>query len=366
MASPNFAPALKTVIPADKQTALDDAQTHHNAKVTVYCDGSGYEGGIGASAVLYVNSVEKKHLRYHLGSAEEHTVYEAELIGLLLALYMLSKLTRKLKSYVVIGSDSQAAIRALSNQKPHPAHHIIDQIHEATEKLQESQHKIQKPSEHAELKRIGKPTKRNTINLQIHWTPGHVDFQPNERADEVAKSAAQGNSSPRTRLPPLLRKKPIPQSIPAIRQAHLKTLRQTWSKRWMMSPRYRHTHRIDKSLPSNKYLKLVEDLDRRQSAIITQLRTGHVPLNQHLFRIFRSETPVCPHCRALTPETVKHYLLQCPHYQHERHILRRKLKRKADSLPFLLSDSTATQPLLRFVNATKRFDTPMPTPTQRN
>ena len=158
-------------------------------------------------------------------------------------------------------------------------------------------------------------------------------------------------------------KKPLPCSIPALHHSNLSSLRRKWRRRWKNSPRYRSASRIDDSLPSNSYIKLIDTLDRNQSALLTQLRTGHSPLNQHLFRIRRSETPTCPHCRGITPKTVKHFLLHCPHYQHERHLLRRKLRRNADSLPFLLSDATATLPLLKFIHATKRFArTPPPPP----
>ena len=115
--------------------------------------------------------------------------------------------------------------------------------------------------------------------------------------------------------PPLLCEDPLPCSIPALRHTNLTKLCRKWKRRWRKSPRYRFASHIDTSLPSNTYLKLINDLNRSQSAILTQLRTGHSPLNQHLFRIHHSETPVCQHCRGITPETVIHYLLQCPHYQ---------------------------------------------------
>jgi hypothetical protein len=54
-------------------------------------------------------------------------------------------------------------------------------------------------------------------------------------------------------------------------------------------------------------------------------------------------------------ETVRHYLFECPHYQHERHALRQKLKCNADSLSFLLSKPEAMKPLLRYIHATKHF-----------
>jgi hypothetical protein len=115
---------------------------------------------------------------------------------------------------------------------------------------------------------------------------------------------------------------------------------------------------INNSLPSNKFLCLITKLYHRQSAIIAQLQTGHIPLNQHLFHICCSETPSCPHCGGITVESIHHYLFICPHYQNERHTLHHKLKRKAASLSYLLSNPAATEPLLKFIHAMKRFKTP--------
>jgi hypothetical protein len=109
--------------------------------------------------------------------------------------------------------------------------------------------------------------------------------------------------------------------------------------------------------PSKKYLRLIKNLDRSQASILFQLRSGHIGLNQHLFRIRRSETPSCPHCQGITVETVKHFLLDCPQYARQRHELRLKLRRNSDSLPFLLSNPAASLPLLKYMHATGRFKT---------
>ncbi|KNZ76856.1 hypothetical protein J132_07042, partial [Termitomyces sp. J132] len=126
---------------------------------------------------------------------------------------------------------------------------------------------------------------------------------------------------------------------------------------WKQSPRYANSHVLDQSLPSKKYLKLVQDLNRRESALLTQLRTRHIPLNHYLFRIRRSETPVCPHCGNLAVESVHHLINECRHYQFERHrYLRRKLRQKAESLSFLFTSPAALKPLFQFIHATKRLE----------
>jgi hypothetical protein len=53
--SPGYIPAFEVVIPPSKEDALLLATiTNRSIPVRVYSDGSGFEGGIGASAVLYI------------------------------------------------------------------------------------------------------------------------------------------------------------------------------------------------------------------------------------------------------------------------------------------------------------------------
>jgi ribonuclease HI len=106
------------------------------APVSVYSDGSGFEGGVGASAVLFINNVETKTLRYHLGPLTKHTVYEAEILGLTLSFHLLHNLKRQLLNPSVLGTDSQALLKALDNQRSHAGHYLLDHVHNAAEALQ--------------------------------------------------------------------------------------------------------------------------------------------------------------------------------------------------------------------------------------
>jgi hypothetical protein len=121
---PNYTPSFSTTILGSKDEALSAAKTHHRTQVSVYCDGSSLDNGTGGAAVLYINQVEKASLCYHLGPSDKHTVYEGELVGLSLAVHLLTSLRFQLNSYIIIGSDNQAAIKALNNQRPHPGHYI--------------------------------------------------------------------------------------------------------------------------------------------------------------------------------------------------------------------------------------------------
>ena len=149
--------------------------------------------------------------------------------------------------------------------------------------------------------------------MQLHWVPGHCDFEPNERADEEAKLAAQGTSSDARFLPQLLHKK-LPLSISALRQENNKKLKKRWQRRWKNSERENLLRSIDNTAPSKKYLHLIANLDCRQASIIFQLHSGHISLNHHLFCIRKVESLACPWCQGITVETVKHYLLDCLHY----------------------------------------------------
>ena len=61
-----------------------------NPDVKVFTDGSGMEGKIRATAVLYRNRNLKTKLRYQLGSQQHHTVYKGEGIGAVLGTKLIS------------------------------------------------------------------------------------------------------------------------------------------------------------------------------------------------------------------------------------------------------------------------------------
>ena len=76
---------------------------------------------------------------------------------------------------------------------------------------------------------------------------------------------------------------------------------------------------VDPALPSSRFPKLVAPLARRNTSLLIQLRTGHVPLNHHLHTIGPADTQRCPGCGA-AKETVLHFVLQCPKYALQRRV----------------------------------------------
>ena len=84
-----------------------------HSEVMVFSDRSGKDDQIGATAVLFRDRVECSSLRKHLRSQDHHTVFETELLGLLLAAELI-----KAEGHihmVTIGADSQALLLTTSH-----------------------------------------------------------------------------------------------------------------------------------------------------------------------------------------------------------------------------------------------------------
>lgn len=226
--SPGYNPIFNIVVPPSKEAALPPTNlTNSTVPVHVYNDRSGYEGGIVASALLYINDCLARSIRVYLGTAQEHTVYEAKGVSLLMGLHLLNGLSRRLTHPTVMGTDSQAVIKALKNQSSHPGQYLLDAIHRAAEGLHTKQDGLIDNDAHQLALVDGiwwKGKTRGIVDLQLHWVPGHCNFGPNERADEEAKLAAQGSVSDARFLPQLLCKK-LPLSLSMLCQENNEKLK---------------------------------------------------------------------------------------------------------------------------------------------
>ncbi|KAG2036352.1 hypothetical protein BDR03DRAFT_866181, partial [Suillus americanus] len=77
-------------------------------------------------------------------------------------------------------------------------------------------------------------------------------------------------------------------------------------------------------------------------------------LKQHLFCLTKVTSPDCPHYLQ-TEETIHHYLVVCPQFQLEHHMLAQVLGQKCTSLLYLLAAPEAIPYLVCYINKTCRL-----------
>ncbi|KAE8168382.1 hypothetical protein BDV40DRAFT_98298 [Aspergillus tamarii] len=134
-----------SVIAESRDAAIEEhGRLQPNTTFLAYTDGSGYNGGIGAAAVL-----RRKSCIYPLGRDTTHTVYSAELAGIELALGLAeaenpirSTLTTDKPRDLVVLTDNQAAIRACVEPRRQSGQTHIKQIVQQVDRMRQTGWKI--------------------------------------------------------------------------------------------------------------------------------------------------------------------------------------------------------------------------------
>jgi ribonuclease HI len=118
-----------------------------------------------------------------LGTDEEHTIFEAEMIGLTLAAKLIAT-EQNLPFPLSISVDNQAAILSSESFQSNLGSYLATKFQGMMRKI-----KYANPGFHA----------------MVRWVPSHEGVHGNEEADKVAKVAAEGRhqNSPHAHLPPL-------------------------------------------------------------------------------------------------------------------------------------------------------------------
>ena len=137
-----------------------DAQAPEHIKL--YTDGSVENDKVGAAAILTRNRKTINTAHYHLSSSKEHTVFGAELVGILLRLQLIKGHPKGNLSYV-IGVDNQAAIKALTSGLNKSGHYIMAEALNAVEGL--------------------KKTMGKKYTLTIRWMAGHSNIPGNKKVN---------------------------------------------------------------------------------------------------------------------------------------------------------------------------------------
>jgi len=328
-------------IPPSKEASLEEARAAGD-EIKVFSDGSSREGKVGAAAILIREGQPHRTLRLHLGPDSEHTVHEAELVGILLVIQLI-RTERHVGTSSAIGGDNQAALEAFNSDLKSPAHNIAREILRSGVSFQ---------------KRRG----RKKHPLTLRWTAGHVGIEGNELAKKEAKRAAKGKTSDLISLPRYLRR-PLTINSSAVKQKNNVDTKRRWTKEWRNSKRGKIIAQSVKKTPSAHYLHSISshNISRKSASLVTQILTEHLPLNVYLKRFNKVNSTSCPACGAAR-ETVRHFLLTCPSYAHERWVLnaRLKTKHKTMTLANMIENPDTLAALTNFIHSSHRFSYAIP------
>ena len=324
-----------TIKIADSREDSIEWEKKDTADFKIFSDGSGMEGKIGAAAVLYTKErlTSIGHLKAFLGPPTKRNTYEAEAIGAILAVWLLSKCQETAGKRVSLFIDNQSVLASLSNPKATSGQYLIRHLILLANSL--------------------------ACVLSMHWISGHSKVRGNEKVDELAKEAASGRSSARVNLPQTLRE-PLPTSASATKQTFHNKMKSKWDIIWEKSDRSRRMADIDDEFPFNDFRRRTYLIPRQHASFMVQIRCGHISLNSYLHRINRSDTDLCQSClqsedNLHNRETIKHFLFECPSLSQEREELVAKIGRSQLNIRDIMKNADYMSALATFINRSGRF-----------
>ena len=196
---------------ADTREESKDEDVVDTADLRIYSDGSGIEGMAGTAAIIFRNGQKVESIHYLLGPLMHHTTYEAEVVGVLLALELIHR--EHSASSATIRLDNQAVIQALGGRHAKPVQALLNLVHEGSNDWLTSDGNSDSPGQR---------------QLGIHWVSGHDGVHGNECADEEAWRAVSIGSSPESELPETLQGHTLPCSLAAMCSKFKESLKLRW------------------------------------------------------------------------------------------------------------------------------------------
>lgn len=108
---PKWSQDVEVSIATGWKDAIEEEEQANECQ-RVYSDGSAVDGGVGGAAVLMRGKQMIREKRFYLGTETQHTVYEAEIIGMILAVQLLREEGRKgtMSNQVITWSTSSIMI----------------------------------------------------------------------------------------------------------------------------------------------------------------------------------------------------------------------------------------------------------------
>jgi len=218
---PTYKRSFTTTIAELKEESIKD-KGKDDTDIRIYTDGSGYEGNVGAAAVMFRKGVKEseKTLRFHLGPLTKHTTFEGKAVGSILSAWMLQGQTEVGKLAATSYTNSQAFIKSTGARKAGSGQYLVREYLRLMEVMNDG---------------ANIPSPENTVKFTLKWVAAHKGVAGNERVDKEVKRVAQGELSPQEELPPLLQKR-LPISAMAVKQEFTEKQKVTWVEMWKTSP----------------------------------------------------------------------------------------------------------------------------------
>lgn len=257
-----------------KSSALETIDTYPSTWTHSYTDGSAFKGTVNAGygAVIYLPNEDRRDVFNSSGSfCSNYTAEQQAMTNAINHINAHFDTHPHAATNVVIFTDSLSTLQALETgtDVSKDIVHLTWAIHNLMS--------------------------RHRVRVTLQWIPAHTGVPGNERADELAKRGAN------------LPQPETPVAYSTCCQMIRSNLREDWLNKWATGktgrPMYGHMTRPQPNDTINK-------LKRRDQSTIFQLRTQHLPLNQHLNRIGVKQTAACPLCDHQS-ETVEHLLFNC-------------------------------------------------------
>jgi hypothetical protein len=135
-------------------------------------------------------------------------------------------------------------------------------------------------------------------------------------------------------------------------------LKVRWAKEWEVSPRRARVDQFGDKFPFTAFLGRTNSLTRKQSSMIIQIRSGHFPLNNYLYKIQKINSNGCTQCgedQEGPPETVQHFVFDCPAHVAARNELTNKIGLNHFSFKDIMADTNRMKALTTFINRTGRL-----------
>jgi ribonuclease HI len=227
------------------QAVTEDAAQRLEADwaVRIAVSGSARTGVVGMGRAIKMQNNEIRSSSTTLGVREEHNPYSAELAAMAEALSTLPELRFR---NIALTTRNKAAVLTLRRPRQQSGQSYISQFYKTAQTL-----------------------RRDGNTVTVLWLPASEECELARLAKQEAKISTRPNARPQTQLP---RMRSTTHNI-ARKQGNAKKVPEKVGN---------YSKLIDTALPGKHTRQLYDQLSRKESSVLAQLRTGMAQLNTYL------------------------------------------------------------------------------------